>query len=128
MKSVVAPQVSLCVLCICTPVNTIQATPTSQNREFVDHAQTETYMVYQMGQKQRYRSNAIFFIVRTVKFSFRTVFFYRKFSVRTLIFIVRTVKKYKFSVRTLIFIVRTVKNTVRTLNFTVRTVKLAFER
>ena len=44
-------------------------------------------MVYQMGQKQRYRSNAIFFTVRAVKFSVRTVFF--------------TVRTAKISVRTL---------------------------
>ena len=44
-------------------------------------------MVYQMGQKQRYRSNAFFFTVRTVKFSVRTVFF--------------TVRTVKISVRTL---------------------------
>ena len=43
-------------------------------------------MVYQMGQKQRYRSNAIFFTVRTVKFSVRTVLL--------------TVRTVKISVRT----------------------------
>ena len=51
-------------------------------------------------------------------------YFYRKFSVRTLVF---PFERY-FTVRTLCFTVRTLKISVRTLNFTVRKVKLAFER